>query len=114
MLPTPMGTIRLMSIPALTEADRIAENAWSEPLENLAKAAQTYDRAARNVIGYAGSSPTDTQRWQSQAKWLLEVLQARSTLEAADNQRKTNRWLVGATWALVAATVALAVVAIWG
>ena len=43
----------------------------------------------------------------------LSVLQARTSIDTAESQRRQTRWLVLGTWALVIATIGLVVVAIF-
>lgn len=49
---------------------------------------------------------------KEEADWLLNVLQARAVLEAAERSDRTARRLVFVTWVLAAATVALVTVSL--
>lgn len=74
-------------------------NTWGVPLWELG-------RKARSMT----SDWTPSGRQPEAAQYLFAVLQARATLEAAERSDRTARRLVFATWALVAATLALVIV----
>lgn len=74
---------------------------WKEPPEEIAKHARWWQTAPGDDL-----DSVDSRR--DYVEWLLEVFQARATLEAAERQTKTTKHLVWATWALVGVTLLLA------
>lgn len=85
-------------------AQEIAADSWSEDLDlaTLTQAASAYQRSFdRNPTLVPGQQ---AKTYQREAATLFQVIQARSTLEAAE----TNRGLLRATWVLVIATLIVA------
>ena len=73
---------------------------WTMPLALVAENARTLSRMSDATKTMGGG----------EASVLLEILQARATLQAAEIQRKSTRSLVLGTWALVLMTLALVAV----
>jgi hypothetical protein len=94
--------------PAEEAAQNPAFDPWSVPLPTLAGEAR---RKARPSLWNTKVSGDEADRID--AEMLLEILQARPALQAAEIGAQTARRLVKATWALVGAIILLAVVAIW-
>lgn len=100
-----------MSLPDMAEYDP-----WTAPLDDLAK-------AARAIESYADPTARDISTIDAQRQFaahILNVLQARSALEAArvqkeaiEAQTETTQSLVRGTWWLVGATIVLALAAIF-
>jgi hypothetical protein len=85
----------------LPEAEIVVAGAWKAKLPDLASAARTFEIGSLNKFGMFEANERNARK----AAHLLQVLQARASLRAAH----INVWLVVATWALVVATIVLAV-----
>lgn len=94
-----------------TRALSAAQEAWTTDLAELALAIRIFDYCGSALIG-PRSDTRDPAIDRLDAARLAIVLQARSTLEAAEVQRTEAQALVRVTWWLVGATWALAIVAV--